>query len=156
MPDMLVKLYSLPDHTAAIRQLNESGIIIRRALAPELHLIREWVNDTFHPAWASECEVAFSNHPVSCFIATENQKLIGFACYDSTCKNLFGPTGVHDGARGKGVGKALLLASLNDMYSQGYAYAVIGGAGPTEFYANAVGAVIIEDSVPGIYKGLLR
>ena len=31
-----------------------------------------------------------------------------------------------------------------------------GGAGPTAFYSNAVGAVLIEGSEPGVYRGLLR
>ncbi len=38
---------------------------------------------------------------------------------------------------------------------EGYAYAIIGGAGPTEFYTKAVGAVAIEGSTPGIYRGVL-
>ena len=29
-----------------------------------------------------------------CFIATENGKLIGFACYDATAKGFFGPIGI--------------------------------------------------------------
>jgi hypothetical protein len=36
--------------------------------------------------------------------------------------------------------------------SAGYAYAIIGGAGPTAFYAKTVGAVAIEGSTPGIYR----
>ena len=46
-------------------------------------------------------------------------------------------------ARNKGVGKALLFACLEDMRAQGFAYAIIGGVGPAEFYAKAVGAVAI-------------
>jgi hypothetical protein len=38
----------------------------------------------------------------------------------------------------------------------GYAYAIIGGAGPTEFYAKECGATIIPNSVPGIYTDRLR
>ena len=58
-------------------------------------------------------------------------------------------------ARNKGVGKALLFACLEDMRAQGFAYAIIGGVGPAEFYAKTVGAVAIEGSAPGIYRGLL-
>ena len=58
--------------------------------------------------------------------------------------------------RGRGIGKALLLAALNAMRESGYAYAIIGGVGPAEFYEKAVGAVLIEGSSPGIYRGLLR
>jgi len=41
------------------------------------------------------------------------------------------------------------------MKHQGVGYAIIGGVGPAEFYTKAVGAVAIEDSAPGIYRGLL-
>lgn len=155
MSDMLVKLYELPDMAGINKEMKERGIDIRRAIAPEKHVIASWVGRTFGAAWESECEVAFSNHPVSCYVAVENGKLIGFSCYDSTCKGFFGPTGVDEAARGKGVGKALLLKCLYAMEAQGYGYAIIGGAGPADFYSRVVGAVPIEGSKPGIYKGML-
>jgi GNAT superfamily N-acetyltransferase len=88
-------------------------------------------------------------------LAPELNELIGFACHEATAKGFFGPTGVDTVARGKGVGQALLLTTLLDMYAQGYAYGVIGGAGPMEFYRRSVGAVPIEGSEPGIYRGML-
>jgi GNAT superfamily N-acetyltransferase len=93
---------------------------------------------------------------VSCFIALENNQLLGFGCYEATCKNFFGPTGVNEHTRGKGVGKALLLACLQAMRAEGYAYAIIGGVGPAEFYAKIAGAVLIEGSTPGIFGGMLK
>ena len=42
------------------------------------------------------------------------------------------------------------------MRQQGYGYAIGGGVGPTAFYSKAVGAVLIEGSEPGVYRGLLR
>ena len=86
----------------------------------------------------------------------EGGALVGFACYDATIRGFFGPTGVHEAQRGRGLGKALLFAALHTMWEVGYAYAVIGSAGPTEFYAKAVGATPIEGSTPGIYRGLLQ
>jgi predicted N-acetyltransferase YhbS len=59
-------------------------------------------------------------------------------------------------ARGRGIGAALLMASLHAMREQGYAYAVIGAAGPIDFYQKAVGGLVIPDSWPGLYRGLLR
>ena len=56
----------------------------------------------------------------------DQKEIVGFACYDATCMNFFGPTGVKESERGKGVGKALLLAALHAMKEQGYAYAIIG------------------------------
>jgi hypothetical protein len=153
--DMLVKLYDLPDAQATYDRLRPAGIVLRRALAPEKHKVIAWVQKNFSEAWASEAEVAFSRQPVSCFIAVRERKIIGFACHDATCPNFFGPTGVEPKAQKNGVGKALLFACLEDMRQQGFGYAIIGGVGPAEFYAKAVGAVAIEGSEPGIYRGLL-
>ena len=41
------------------------------------------------------------------------------------------------------------------MRANGYAYAIIGGVGPAEYYRKSVGARLIEGSNPGIYKGIL-
>jgi len=156
MPDMLVKLYALPPLEPVLEAQHAKGVTIRRALAPEKHLVLEWIARHFSAFWASECDVAFNNAPVSCFIATQDDCLRGFACYDATCLDFFGPTGVNEAARGQGIGEALLLACLHAMRQIGYGYAIIGGAGPTEFYEKAAGAQIIPDSSPGIYLGMLR
>jgi GNAT superfamily N-acetyltransferase len=153
--DMLVKLYDLPDSRDALARLRESGVDVRRALAPEKHKVIAWVRTNFSEHWASEAEVALSRQPVSCFIAVDHGKILGFACHDATCPNFFGPTGVEPTTRKKGIGKALLLVCLEAMRQQGFGYAIIGGVGPAEFYSKAVGAVAIEGSEPGIYKGLL-
>ena len=65
---------------------------------------------------------------------------------------MFGPVGVRADYQGRGIGKALLLTCLHAMAVEGYAYAVIAGAGPTEFYAKVVGATVIEGSEPGIFR----
>lgn len=153
--DMLVKLYDLPDSGSAFARLREAGIGVRRALAPEKHKVIAWVGKTFSEGWASEAEVAFSRQPVSCFIAIDGGNVVGFACHDATCRNFFGPTGVEPTARKKGIGAVLLFACLENMRQAGYGYAIIGGVGPAEFYSKIVGAVSIEGSEPGIYRGLL-
>jgi GNAT superfamily N-acetyltransferase len=156
MNDLLVKLYALPDLAPEIAALQAQGIDIRRTIAPEKHIVVNWVRKQFSDHWASETDVAYSNHPVSCIIATDADKLVGFACYDSTAKDFFGPTGVDETYRGRGIGKALLLTCLHDMRAQGYGYAIIGDPGPVEFYVRAVGAIVIPESYPGIYRGMLR
>jgi GNAT superfamily N-acetyltransferase len=155
MSDLLVKLYDLQDTDAVLKQMAASGIEIRRAKSPEKNIIIEWVRRHF-AGWVSECDVSFTNHPISCYIAVEDDKMLGFACYDTTCKNFFGPTGVGETQRGKGVGKGLLLACLEAMKADGYGYAIIGGAGPVDFYQKSVGATVIEGSKPGIYRGMLH
>ena len=156
MPDMLVKLYKLPPLEPVLQAQRDRGIQIRRALAPEKHLVLAWITQYFWVSWASECEVTFGHLPIGTYIAVEKGVMLGFACYDATARGFFGPTGVNDAARGRGVGGALLLAALHDMYVQGYGYGIIGGVGPAEFYTKVVGATLIEDSVPGIYGGLMK
>ncbi|HLA42331.1 MAG TPA: GNAT family N-acetyltransferase, partial [Aggregatilineales bacterium] len=132
--DLLVKLYELPDLTPHLQKMNEAGISVRRALSPEKHVVVEWVRTHFYETWVSETDVAFGHSPVSCFIATQENEMLGFGCYDTTAKGFFGPTGVDEAARGKGIGAALLLVCLHALYADGYAYGIIGGAGPVEFY----------------------
>jgi GNAT superfamily N-acetyltransferase len=153
--DMLVKLYDLPESRTLRERLAKAGISVRRALAPEKHKVTAWIRDNFSEGWVSETEVAFSRQPVSCFIAVKDGRITGFACHDATCRNFFGPTGVTPKARKSGIGTALLLACLEDMKQQGFGYAIIGGVGPADYYAKAVGAVLIEGSEIGVYRGLL-
>ena len=153
--DMLVKLYDLPPSAAVQAQLREQGILVRRAMAPEKHRVVAWVRENFSEGWASEAEVAFARQPVACFIAVKEGQVMGFACHDATCRNFFGPTGVASEARKSGVGTGLLFACLEAMREQGFGYAIIGGVGPAEYYAKTVGAMLIEASEPGVYRGLL-
>ncbi|MGQ9850303.1 MAG: GNAT family N-acetyltransferase [Aggregatilineaceae bacterium] len=152
---MLVKLYDLPPLEPALARLQAERIAVRRALAAERHVIARWVGEHFWPHWRSECEVAFCRQPISCYVAVRGSDVLGFACYDVTRRGFFGPMGVAEEVRGRGVGKALFLACLHSMWIEGYGYAIIGGVGPVEFYRQAAGAIEIPDSTPGVYRGLL-
>ena len=156
MSDMLVKLYELEDDWSFLREQEKLGIIIRKPIGPEKHLIIDWVRDKFSDAWASETDMAISNGPVSCFVAIKDETLIGFACYDATALGFFGPIGVEKSHRGQGTGRALLLACMLDMKLRGYGYAVIGSTTIFEFYRKTVGAVEIPDSSPGLWKTWLK
>ena len=81
--------------------------------------------------------------------------MVGFASYEATRRAFFGPTGVAPASRSRGIGKALLIASLWGLHDLGYAYGIIGSAGPVEFYQRTVGAIVIPDSTPGIYTDML-
>jgi GNAT superfamily N-acetyltransferase len=155
MQDMLVRLYAIPGVDGALDACAKRGVAIRRALSTERPAIVDWVRTHFASAVA-EVETAFAQVPVTCFVALRNDELLGFACYDVTCPNFFGPEGVAAPARGHGIGRALLLCALHAQRARGYAYAIIGGVGPAEFYAKAVGAIPIPGSTPGIYAGMLK
>lgn len=155
MGDLLVRLYDLPE-IASEAKVIAAGVTLRRALPPERHVVTEWVGKHFSPYWVSEVEAAMSRLPVTCWIAVKDNQVLGFACHDATAKGFFGPTGVDEAARGQGIGEALLIATLRGMREAGYAYAVIGGAGPVDFYQKRLDAFAIPESTPGIYQGMLR
>ena len=150
MPDLLVNLLKLPE----VEGSNE--FIIRRAQPFELSHVRAFVATNFSGGWADEISAGFSRQPISVFIATIERELVGFAAYECTRRGFFGPTGVVEAAQGKGIGKALLLASLCGLREMGYVYGIIGAAGPVDSYQKAVGAIIIPDSEPGIYVDALK
>ena len=157
MSDLLVRLYDLPPLAPVVDALERAGIAIRRALAHERPQVVAFARAHGSEGWAAECEAAFARQPLACFVAAErSHTLIGFACYEATCRDFFGPELVHPDARGRGVGKALLLAALHAMRAEGYAYAIIGWASSIDFYSKAVGATVIEGSRPGIYPAPLK
>jgi ribosomal protein S18 acetylase RimI-like enzyme len=125
-------------------------------LAPEHSLLIDWIAREFSSGWASETQVALSNRPVSVFVALRADRLIGFCCYDATARGFVGPIGVAPADRGAGIGAVLLRTCLHDMRSAGYAYAVVGAVGASEFFRRVAGATEIEGSAPGIYRGMLK
>lgn len=154
---MFVKLLELPDDSATLAKLKDEGINIRRIRPYERSVLHRFVMANFSEAWGDEAMSAFVNQPASCFVATHEKKIVGFGCYETTCKNFFGPTGVLKEYRGRDIGKVLLLACLRGLLEMGYAYCIIGGVGPADFYTKCCGATLIPDSVPGIYgDGLER
>lgn len=151
MPDILVKLYALE---AIVPEV--VGVSFRHALPHEKTAVREWVAQHFARGWADEFEVSFKHTPPSSVIAVRDDRVVGFACYDVTARGFFGPTGVLESERGQGIGVALLKRSLLALRELGYAYAIIGDAGPVAFYVKAVGGIPIPDSEPGIYPARLH
>ena len=153
--DLLVNLYSRK--LDELRQRAEGvAATIRVALPPEQHIIKDWVRRHFSEYWVSEVSAAMAHQPPGCLLAVANGELVGFACYDATARGFFGPTGVSEDQRGKGVGLALFHHTLAAMKAQGYAYAIIGSAGPVDFYVKAAGAMPIPADGEDIYQGLLR
>lgn len=151
--DMLVKLYEVQDDPCLMQKLASEGILLKRAMTPDLTKITSWVEETFGRGWADECTAGILRG--GCWIAVKDKRVIGFACFDATLPDFFGPTGVAEDMRGQGIGRALLLRCLISMKERGYAYAVIGSAGPMDFYRKAVGAIPIEGSNPGAYRNMV-
>ena len=154
---MLVNLLTLPPRQTV------AGYVVRRARPFEASAVRQFIAGEFDDKWADEALCGLPRHPATLLLATQggqdgqkSARIAGFAAYDVTARGFFGPTGVSPAHRGKGLGRALLVESLHGLRDLGHAYAIIGGVGPADFYAKAVGATIIEGSTPGVYADLLE
>jgi GNAT superfamily N-acetyltransferase len=151
---MLARLYDLPDGAPYHQQVSDAGHTIRRADPWDRDRLRHFVKDNFGPLWAVEADRAFIHSPIAAYVAVRDAEILGFAAYECTRRGYFGPTGVRQDLRRCGLGAALLLRCLESMREMGYAYAVIGGVGPAEFYEKIVGAFVIPGSQVGVYGSL--
>lgn len=150
--DMIVNLYHLPEIKL------DNNIKIKQAFVGDKDTILAFVEKYFQKNWVYEVEHSLMETPSKCFIATENGKVIGFACYDSSAKGYFGPIGVLPERRGEQIGQALLIRALNSMREYGYGYAIIGWVSEAEmFYRKTVGAEYIKGGNPenGVYSNLV-
>ncbi|MEM7576016.1 MAG: GNAT family N-acetyltransferase [Planctomycetota bacterium] len=156
MPDLLVKLYDLPDDTQAQRRVAEAGVTLRRAMPYDRHHVEAFIAKHFSQGWTSEALSVWSRQPIPCVLALREERLVGFANYDTTMRGFFGPTGVAESQRGRGIGEALLHASLRGLRELGYGYAIIGSAGPVAWYEKTIGAAVIDGSEPGVYANFIK
>jgi GNAT superfamily N-acetyltransferase len=157
MSDLLVKLYALPERYDTPAALTEDGIRVIRALPMDKGRVRAFVESEFDSSWANEVEAAFARQPATCFVAARGDRVLGFAAFEATAPDYFGPTGVAKEMRGRGLGKALLLKSLLAMREMGYGYAIIGGSEEANpFYEAACGAFVIPGSEKGIYARMIK
>ncbi len=149
--DMIASLHDLP------KPQLEPTVKLKRAFCGDKPEILAFVGEHFSRTWISEAEMALFHR--NCFVATENGEILGFACYDASARGFFGPIGVHPDHRGRGIGKALLLRTLEAMKEDGYAYAIIGWVGsPAPFYQKTVDAEFLNNGNPerSIYANMVR
>ena len=150
MQDMLVRLYDLPGCEGERARLLGEGVGCRRAESFERGRVLAFVRDRW-ASWGDELLAAFAHLPPTVYIAVEGPDIVGFACYNANRPDFFGPTGVDESQRKRGVGRVLLVQCLAALAAEGYAYAIIGGVGPAKFYEHSVGAELIAGSSPGIF-----
>ncbi|WP_410990556.1 GNAT family N-acetyltransferase [Bacillus cereus] len=120
---------------------------IRRVSPSDFDKLSRFVVDEFGERWLQSVDYGFRtyNEKLPIYIAQQEEVIVGFACYDVVRgkKGLFGPMGIAKQNRVKGVGKELLHHCLYNMKQDGYEYAIIGQAGPIEFYERNCNARLI-------------
>lgn len=150
--DMIVNLKDLPQYTL------DDRFKMKSAFPGEKETIMKFIEENFPGNWKYEAEYAILQPGRKCFIVTENGEIIGFACYDASAKGFFGPIGVKKEKRKEGIGKALLLQTLQTMREDGYWYAIIGWVDDAEhFYRKTVQAEFIAGGNPenSVYSNLV-
>ena len=150
--DMIVSLFNLPECKVA------GNIKIKRAFVGDKEVILQFVKEHFQKNWVYEVEHSLMQELSKCFVATDDGKVIGFACYDASAKGFFGPIGVDPNRRNENIGNALLIRTLNAMKEYGYGYAIIGWVTEAEmFYRKTVGAEFIKGGNPenSVYSNLV-
>ncbi|HGA0510834.1 TPA: GNAT family N-acetyltransferase [Bacillus pacificus] len=126
---------------------NDLTCTVRKANLSDFEKLTSFVEAEFGERWLRSIEYGFrtykENLPI--YITEQEEGIVGFACYDVVRgkKGLFGPMGTAKQNRVKGVGKQLLHCSLHSMKQEGYEYAIIGQAGPIEFYERICDARLI-------------
>ena len=151
--DMIVGLTNLPH-----LEVTNKKIKLKRAFPGDKEVILNFVHENFQANWTYEVEQSLMQSPGKCFIATEEGKLLGFACYDASAKGFFGPIGVLSSERDKKIGTLLLLRTLEAMREYGYGYAIIGWVSEAEkFYRKTVSAEYIKNGEPenSVYSNLI-
>jgi N-acetylglutamate synthase-like GNAT family acetyltransferase len=142
--DMITHLgnYTFPD-------IDINSHMVRKVNHSDLHKLVHFVEHHFSYEWSQTIRDAFLQNEPPIYIALDHEgDIVGFAAFDvyKNKKCYFGPMGVTVSKRRKGIGYALLHHCLKDMKEIGYEYAVIGGAGPIEFYEKACNAVVIPSA----------
>jgi GNAT superfamily N-acetyltransferase len=150
--DMIAPLLSLPSSQPFVRVVEAQGVGVRRAKVWEAGSVRKFIEERLVPIWAEEAAVAFANKPISALIAFDGATIVGFAVYECTFRGLFGPIGVDEAYRERGIGAALLMRCLEAMREMGYIYAIIGQAGPREFFEKVCGAIAVPEHWPSYLK----
>lgn len=102
-----------------------------------------FIRAEFGRAWAWEASrAAAAETPTLMVLRGSDGRPCGFSAHDANNRGLgfFGPMGVAPSARGRGAGRALLLASLADLRRIGYSEAVISWVANEGFYERVASA----------------
>ncbi|MHA1508667.1 MAG: GNAT family N-acetyltransferase [Promethearchaeota archaeon] len=104
--------------------------------------------------WATEVKFSFNFNPPTTFIAKDaNNNIVGWATHSQFFPGSFGPTGVKESLRGKGIGAILFLWCLWDIKQKGlHTSEIMWVEGNTiKFYSKVSGAYISPIFYP-MYK----
>ena len=147
--------------TASLNVINKKpaskkeGFKYERVQPEDFDKTYDFVKQQFpNNTWAAEVKISFKLQPPSTFIAKNaNNNIIGWATHSLYFPGSFGPTGVKESLRGKGVGTILFLWCLWNIKQSGVENCEIMwvGGDTVKFYSKVIGAYISPIFYP-MYK----
>jgi len=135
--------------------LKKEGFKYERAQPEDFDKIYDFVKQQFpNNTWAAEVKFSFSFNPPTTFIVKDaNNNIVGWATHSQFYPGSFGPTGVKESLRGKGIGTILFLWCLWDIKQKGLRTSeIMWVEGNTiKYYSKVIGAYISPIFYP-MYK----
>lgn len=118
------------------QRLAADGFVIRRAAPDDRGRLNAFFAADFGADWRYEAGLALDVDPPALHLALLEDRLVAFAAHSTQNREwgFFGPMGTTPAARGRGIGRVLLLRCLNDLLAAGHGSAVIPWVGPIGFY----------------------
>ncbi len=107
------------------KKLRQEGISFRKASLKEKEALVQWVREKFSPFWAYEVSLGFSNESTGVWLAKYEGRVVAFSGYSLLEPNWFGPIGVEEEMRGKGIGTVLLYKAINSLRLSGHRIVII-------------------------------
>jgi GNAT superfamily N-acetyltransferase len=129
-------------HNLAVSAAPHPGPLPARATPEDRERVLAFIEREFGKIWRFEAASAFDEDEPLAFVTEEDGEITGFAVHEVNNRGLgfFGPTGVAKSMRGRGLGCALLQASLADLHRMGHGRVVIPWTDALDFYRKCSGA----------------
>jgi len=124
--------------------LAEKGYVLSIPDQEQRGDIFEWVHSNFGPLYSHEASEAFRHDIPSLWLAYKGNEIVGFSAHGTSELDWFGPIGVIESERRKGIGSVLLYKGLMSMKEEGRRIALIS-CNPHLFFAQIPSIRAVRD-----------
>jgi GNAT superfamily N-acetyltransferase len=122
------------------RSLRDQGIKTKLASGADKDELVGWIGAHFSPFWKNETNFALmKSKPIVAFARGQNEKILGFATCNGVAPGRFGPAGVDEKGRGKGIGTVLLFDTFAAMKNAGQKKATVHWTDHLFYYSQVPG-----------------
>jgi GNAT superfamily N-acetyltransferase len=124
----------------------EDGLEFSSVGGSEQIEVLDWIEAHFYPLWRSESAYALNRPAPSVFISRDKTgELLGFATINGVAPGRFGPMGVSDDQRRRGIGTILLFDAFQALKDQRFTKATVHWTGQLYFYTQVPGLKGVRD-----------